>query len=202
LSETPQGAMIGQNGAVESMELQGKLLIAMLGMSDPRFDRSVILLCAHSENGAMGLIINKPSRELRLSALADHLGISKSANGRDIRVHIGGPVESGRGFVLHSDDWNDGSATMAIPGGLGMTATVDILEALAGGDGPREALLALGYAGWGPGQLESEIRRNDWLIADPGSGVIFDAEDAQKWSLSLKAMGVDPVTLSASAGRA
>jgi putative transcriptional regulator len=184
------------------MELQGKLLIAMLGMSDPRFDRSVILLCAHSENGAMGLIINKPSRDLRLSALADHLGIPKSATGRDIRVHIGGPVESGRGFVLHSDDWNEGPSTMAIPGGLGMTATLDILEALAGGTGPQKALLALGYAGWGPGQLESEIRRNDWLIADPGPDVVFDDQDAEKWSRALKAMGVDPVTLSASAGRA
>ncbi|MES2143207.1 MAG: YqgE/AlgH family protein [Pseudomonadota bacterium] len=184
------------------MDLQGKLLIAMLGMADPRFDRSVILLCAHSDKGAMGLIVNKPSRDLRLSALADHLGIPKSANGRDIRVHIGGPVESGRGFVLHSDDWNEGQATMAIPGGLGMTATIDILEALAGGNGPQRALLALGYAGWGPGQLESEIRRNDWLIADAGLDVVFGTEDAQKWSRALKGMGVDPVTLSASSGRA
>ena len=184
------------------MDLQGKLLIAMLGMSDPRFDRSVILLCAHSDKGAMGLIINKPSRELHLSALADHLSIPRADEGRDIRVHIGGPVETGRGFVLHSDDWSEGQATMAIPGGYGMTATTDILEALAGGGGPRDALLALGYSGWGPGQLEAEIRRNDWLITDPGREVIFDAEDAQKWSLSLKAMGVDPVTLSASAGRA
>ncbi len=184
------------------MELQGKLLIAMPGMRDERFDRSVILLCAHSENGAMGLIINKPSRDLRLSALADHLGIPKSTTGRDIRVHIGGPVETGRGFVLHSNDWNEGQATMAIPGGMGMTATVDILEALAGGTGPREALLALGYAGWGPGQLEGEIRRNDWLIADPGPDVVFGPEDAQKWGRALKAIGVDPVTLSATAGRA
>jgi putative transcriptional regulator len=184
------------------MDLQGKLLIAMLGMSDPRFDRSVILLCAYSDLGAMGLIINKPTREMRLSALTDHLGIPKSPQGRDIRVHIGGPVESGRGFVLHSDDWSEGPSTMAIPGGFGMTATVDILEALAGGKGPREALLALGYAGWGPGQLESEIRRNDWLIADPGPNVVFADDDAQKWSRALKEMGVDPVTLSASAGRA
>lgn len=194
--------MIREKRAVESMELQGKLLIAMLGMSDPRFDRSVILLCAHSDSGAMGLIINKPSRDLRLSALADHLGIAKSTAGRDIRVHIGGPVESGRGFVLHSDDWNEGQSTMAIPGGLGMTATVDILEAMAGGTGPQNALLALGYSGWGPGQLESEIRRNDWLIADAGRDVVFSTEDAQKWSRALKDMGVDPVTLSASAGRA
>ncbi len=184
------------------MELQGKLLIAMLGMSDPRFDRSVILLCAHSDKGAMGLIINKPSRELHLSALADHLGIPRAPDGRDIRVHIGGPVETGRGFVLHSDDWSEGQATVSIPGGYGMTATTDILEALAGGGGPRDALLALGYSGWGPGQLESEIRRNDWLITDPGRDIIFEAEDAQKWSRALKAMGVDPVTLSASAGRA
>ena len=112
--------------------------------------------------------------------------------------------------LLYEDDrmdawvlsWNEGQATMAIPGGLGMTATLDILEALAGGTGPEKALLALGYAGWGPGQLESEIRRNDWLIADPGPDVVFGDEDAQKWSRALKAMGVDPVTLSASSGRA
>lgn len=184
------------------MDLPGKLLIAMLGMSDPRFDRSVILLCAHSATGAMGLIINKPSRDLRLSALADHLGIPRASKGRDIRVHIGGPVESGRGFVLHSDDWSEGRSTMAIPGGYGMTATTDILVALAEGRGPRDALLALGYAGWGPGQLETEIRRNDWLIADPGADVVFSLEDGQKWSGALRAMGVDPVTLSASSGRA
>ena len=130
------------------------------------------------------------------------IGIPKVAPGRDIRVHIGGPVESGRGFVLHSDDWPEGPATMPIAGGLGMTATVDILGALAVGTGPRHALLALGYAGWGPGQLEDEIRRNDWLTAEPGAEVIFAADDAQKWSRALKGMGVDPVTLSASSGRA
>lgn len=184
------------------MELQGKLLIAMMGMGDPRFDRSVILLCAHSESGAMGLIVNKPSRDLRLSAVADHLGIPEVPPGRDISVHFGGPVESGRGFVLHSDDWAEGAATMPIPGGLGMTATVDILEAMAVGTGPRRALLALGYAGWGPGQLEFEIRRNDWLVADPGPEVIFAVDDTQKWGRALKAMGVDPVTLSGVAGRA
>jgi putative transcriptional regulator len=188
--------------ARDSMKLQGKFLIAMLGMADPRFERSVILLCAHSEDGAMGLIINKPNPDLRLSALTDHLGIPRAPEGRDIRVHVGGPVERGRGFVLHSDDWSEGRATMAIPGGYGMTATTDILEALAGGRGPRDALLALGYSGWGPGQLESEIRRNDWLIADAVPEVIFDANDAGKWSRALKTLGIDPVTLSSSAGRA
>jgi putative transcriptional regulator len=189
-------------GACDSMDLQGKFLIAMLGMADPRFDRSVILLCAHSDDGAMGLIINKPNPDLSLSNLADHLGIPRAPDGRDIRVHIGGPVERGRGFVLHSDDWSEGRSTMAIPGGYGMTATTDILQALATGKGPRDALLALGYSGWGPGQLETEIRRNDWLIADAAPDVIFDADDTRKWSRALKTMGVDPVTLSSSSGRA
>jgi putative transcriptional regulator len=192
--------MVGRG--LESMELQGKLLIAALGMADPRFERSVILLCAHSDEGAMGLIINKPNPDLTLSALTDHLNIPRAPEGRDIRVHVGGPVERSRGFVLHSDDWSEGKSTMAIPGGFGMTATIDILEALAGGKGPRDALLALGYSGWAPGQLEQEIRRNDWLIADAGPDVIFSADDAKKWSRALRAMGVDPVTLSGTAGRA
>lgn len=187
------------------MELAGKILIAMPGMGDPRFERSVILLCAHSAEGAMGIIVNKPAQDMSFAGLLEQLKIPVAAQGRDIRVHLGGPVERGRGFVLHSPDWQAGrkdGATMMVPGGYGMTATTDILEALARGDGPEAALLALGYSGWGPGQLEAEIGRNDWLTSEAGEGLVFGADDGVKWSAALRGMGIDPLTLSAAAGRA
>jgi putative transcriptional regulator len=188
----------------EPMELAGQILIAMPGMADPRFDRSVILICAHSGDGAMGLIVNKPLEDLSFSGLLEHLKIPVVPKGRDIRVVLGGPVERGRGFVLHSSDWrrNRVEGTMVIPGGFEMTATMDILEALARGGGPDKALLALGYSGWGPGQLEAEIARNDWLTCDPAEGLVFGPDDRVKWSAALRGMGIDPLSLSASAGRA
>ena len=186
------------------MQLAGQILIAMPDMADSRFERSVVLICAHSEEGAMGLIVNKPLDDLSFAGLLDQLQIPLSSQGRDIRVHYGGPVERGRGFVLHSTDWQGarGEGTMTVPGGLEMTATVGILEALARGQGPGRALLALGYAGWGPGQLESEIARNDWLTAPASEGLLFAADDRGKWSAALRGMGIDPLTLSAAAGRA
>ncbi|MDX5349882.1 MAG: YqgE/AlgH family protein [Paracoccaceae bacterium] len=184
------------------MDLAGQILIAMPGMADPRFDRSVILLCAHSAEGAMGLIINKPMQELSFASLLDQLGIPRAPQGRDIRVQFGGPVERGRGFVLHSSDWEASGSTLAVPGGFGMTATLDILQALAQGGGPDEALLALGYSGWGPGQLEAEIGRNDWLTCEAPEGLVFAPDDGGKWSAALRGMGIDPLTLSAAAGRA
>lgn len=184
------------------MDLTGSILISMPGMGDPRFERSVIVLCAHSPEGAMGLIVNKPSADLDFAGLLDHLDIPRSPLGRDIRVHFGGPVERGRGFVLHSGDWQATGGTMEVAGGLGMTATLDILQALARGEGPDQALLALGYAGWGPGQLEAEIARNDWLTATPAPGLIFGADDGAKWGAALRSLGIDPLLLSAAAGRA
>jgi len=184
------------------MELDGKLLVAMPGMADPRFDRSVILVCAYSGDGAMGLIVNKPNRDLSFSSLLDQLDIPRAPQGRDIRVHFGGPVERARGFVLHSGDYPPGPATMTVPGGYRMTATLDILEALAKGEGPDAALLALGYSGWGPGQLEAEIARNDWLIADAPPDLVFAADDGGKWIGALKSLGVDALTLSPTAGHA
>jgi putative transcriptional regulator len=184
------------------MDLDGKLLLAMPGMGDPRFEKSVILICAHSPDGAMGLIVNKPSTDLSFASLLEQLNIPCAPDGRDIRVHIGGPVERGRGFVLHSADYAGGPATMWIDGGYGMTATLDVLEALASGSGPRSALLALGYAGWGPGQLESEILANGWLTADAPADIVFAPDDAAKWTKALKTLGIDPLTLSASAGHA
>ena len=184
------------------MELGGKLMVAMPGLSDPRFDRAVILICAHSDEGAMGLILNKPVPDLSFDRLLDQLNLPRGAAGRDIRVHFGGPVERGRGFVLHSTDYTGGPATMRVAGGFGMTATLDVLEAMANGAGPRRALLALGYAGWAPGQLEGEIARNDWLTADAAEEVVFAADDAGKWRAALRQLGIDPITLSGTAGHA
>lgn len=185
------------------MDLSGQILIAMPGMGDPRFERSVVLLCAHSAEGAMGLIVNKPLEELSFYGLLGQLNIPLGPKGRDIRVHFGGPVERGRGFVLHSSDWaREGEGTMKVPGGLEMTATINVLEALACGEGPGKALLALGYSGWGPGQLEAEIARNDWLTCEAPEGLVFGADDRVKWSAALRGMGIDPLTLSAAAGRA
>jgi len=185
------------------MELAGQILIAMPGMADPRFERSVVLVCAHSDEGAMGLIVNKPLEELSFSGLLEHLKIPVAPEGRDIRVHFGGPVERGRGFVLHSSDWRPlGEGTMKVPGGLEMTATINVLEALAKGGGPGKALLALGYSGWGPGQLEAEIARNDWLTCEAPEALLFAPDDGAKWSAALRGMGIDPLTLSAAAGRA
>jgi putative transcriptional regulator len=185
------------------LDLAGKLLIAMPGMGDPRFQRSVILVCAHSDQGTMGLIVNKTMSELSFAGLLEQLGIPRSRKGRDIRVHFGGPVERGRGFVLHSPDYRaEGGGTMDIPGDFAMTATQDILAALARGRGPGAVLLALGYSGWGPGQLEAELRRNDWLTADPAHDLVFGDEDGPKWAGALRHMGIDPISLSAAAGRA
>lgn len=184
------------------MDLSGKLLVAMPGMGDPRFEHAVILVCAHSPEGAMGLIINKPVPDLSFGNLLEQLNIPLGSQGRDILVHFGGPVERGRGFVLHSSDYDSNQATMPVAGGLGMTATVDVLEALARGDGPALALLALGYSGWGPGQLEAEIARNDWLTVDAAKPLIFSQANGGKWTEALRAIGVDPLSLSSKAGRA
>lgn len=184
------------------MDLTGKLIVAMPAMGDPRFERAVILVCAHSAEGAMGLIVNKPLRDTSFLDLLTQLKIPRGDQGRDIRVHFGGPVERGRGFVLHSTDYGGGLATTPVGAGYGMTATLDVLEALARGRGPHQALLALGYSGWGPGQLETEIARNDWLTGDPSDALIFGPHDPRKWAEALHSMGIDPVSLSPTAGRA
>lgn len=184
------------------MDLTGKILIAMPAMSDPRFERGVVLICSHSGEGAMGLIINKPIPDLAFPALLDQVGVARTPECRAIPVLFGGPVEQGRGFVLHSADWSSDKGTMAIPGGLAMTATQDVLDALGTGAGPQQALLALGYAGWGPGQLEAEIARNDWLTADLPEALAFGPDSGGKWAAALASLRVDPLTLSAAAGRA
>jgi putative transcriptional regulator len=183
-------------------QLDGKLLIAMPGMGDPRFDKAVIFMCAHSEDGALGLIVNKPAPDLEFSSLLKQLDIDVGPPRRDIRVHVGGPVEHGRGFVLHSGDYQSDSSTLQVSDTFGMTATLDVLEDLARGSGPSSALLALGYSGWGPGQLESEILSNGWLTCDAPAEIVFGDDDDAKWTDALKSMGVDALMLSSEAGRA
>ncbi len=184
------------------LDLTAKLLIAMPGMGDPRFDRSLIFLCAYSGDGAMGLIVNKPAPDLAAADLLEQLGIAVGPGTIRLPVHAGGPVEHGRGFVLHSADYGRPGTTMGIDGRFGMTATLEILEDIAKGAGPRRAILALGYAGWGPGQLEGEILRNGWLTCDASEDLVFATPDEEKWAAALQGIGVDARLLSSTAGRA
>jgi len=184
------------------VDLTGKILIAMPGMGDPRFAHAVVYLCAHSAEGAMGLIINKPAQDLRMRDLLDHLSIEPGPEMRDRAVHFGGPVEHGRGFVLHDDGYRSDIATLNVAKGFGMTATLDILEDLAQGRGPERAILALGYAGWGPDQLESELAENGWLTCDADAELVFGSEDNDKWEGALARLGISSLTLSSDAGHA
>ena len=186
----------------ETMDLTGKLLIAMPGMGDPRFEKAVVFICAHSDEGAMGLIVNKPLPDLGFGDLLTQLKIVGPGGPRDdILVHFGGPVEHGRGFMLHSADYAAANSTIKV-GGFGMTATLDILKAIAGGTGPARAIFALGYSGWGPGQIEGAIGENGWLTAEASPDFVFAADNSGKWSRALNLLGVDALTLSAEAGRA
>lgn len=194
--------VVGMLSTTESIVLSGKLLIAMPGMSDPRFSKSVIFMCAHSSEGSMGLIVNKPTPDLKLGDLLDQLEIPRGAGDREIRVHFGGPVELGRGFVLHSADYQLEDATLKVNDTFGMTATHDVLEAIASGTGPKSATLMLGYAGWGPGQIENELVHNGWLVADASPELVFGADSDTKWVDALKSLGIDPKSLSAASGRA
>lgn len=187
--------------------LEGQLLIAMPSMSDRRFARSVIYLCAHSEDGAMGLIINHLATHISFPGLLERLGIvphgAEDGISNDIltrQVHIGGPVETGRGFVLHSSDYFANNSTLEIDNGISLTATLDILKAIAAGEGPSQAILALGYAGWSAGQLESEMRANGWLHCPADLDLIFDADLDAKYARSFAKIGVDPSHLVSEAG--
>ena len=185
-----------------SSDFTGKMLIAMPGMGDPRFEHSVVYLCAHSEDGAMGLIVNKPAADIRFADLLEQRDIPEGDGLRDIRVHFGGPVEHGRRFVLHSADYEAETGTMKVDDQVAMTATTEVLEQIAKGEGPASSMLALGYAGWGPGQLEDEIAANGWLTCDARPDILFGRANEHKWTAALKAMGIDPLILSAAAGRA
>ncbi|HWA29623.1 MAG TPA: YqgE/AlgH family protein [Rhizomicrobium sp.] len=182
--------------------LEGKLLIALPGMSDPRFEKSVIFMCAHSSEGAMGLIINKPIEGLGFHDLVKNLDIRVTSNAPDSPILFGGPVETGRGFVLHSSEYESESFTMPVTEDVSLTATLDILRAMAEGRGPEHAVFTLGYAGWGPGQIEDEIRLNGWVHCDPDSKLVFETDMDSKWSAALRKLGIDLSVLSTNAGRA
>ncbi len=194
--------MTSAHSEIGPLDLNGKLLVAMPSMGDSRFERSVIMLCAHSEKGAMGLILNKPSADVRMSDVLDQLEIQPSKKAAAMPVHFGGPVETGRGFVLHSSDYQSSLHTLSVPGGFGMTATLDILEEIARDQGPSRAIMMLGYAGWGPGQLENEIGHNGWLTADASANLVFSTSASDKWVETVKSLGIDPLGLSSTAGHA
>jgi putative transcriptional regulator len=202
-------AGLGDNSAAGPGYLDGQILIAMPVMDDPRFERSVIYLCAHSPEGAMGIIVNRPAGSIDFPGLLVQLDIIKKAdqiklpeNAESMKVLRGGPVETGRGFVLHSSDFFIEDATLRIDGGICLTATVDILKAIAKGSGPKHAILALGYAGWGAGQLENEIQHNGWLHCDADPDLIFGADADEKYLRALRKIGIDPGMLSTDAGHA
>lgn len=184
-----------------STYLDSKLLLAMPSMTDPRFDRSVIYICSHDESGAMGLVINQPFDSLTFEGLLDQLEIDVPDTVPPVTIHTGGPVEPGRGFVLHSADYVQES-TLVVSETLALTATVDILTSLAQGRGPMHHLLALGYAGWGAGQLEAEIQANAWLTAEADDEIIFNTDLEQKWPRAMAKLGVNISMLSSDAGHA
>ncbi len=179
--------------------LIGQFLIAMPSMGDPRFERTVIYMCAHSDEGAMGLVINKSLESLSFTDLLEQLGVEDSE--ADMPILSGGPVETGRGFVLHTADY-DREGSLTVSEDIRLTATIDVLKAIAVGDGPRKRLLALGYAGWAPGQIEDEIQDNGWLTAPADDAILFDDALDSKWSRAIAKLGVDASMLSSFAGRA
>ena len=181
--------------------LTGQLLIAMPNMRDPRFARSVIYVCAHNAEGAMGLVVNRLVGSVTFPDLLEQLSIEGGTACEEIRVHFGGPVESGRGFVLHSGDYSHDS-TLQVDEKMALTATVDILTDIAQGRGPRCSLLALGYAGWGPGQLDSEFQANGWLSVAADETLVFDDDLNSKWERAIGKLGIDVSSLSGEAGHA
>lgn len=197
-------AMTEKDTKVESGEsfLEGKLLIAMPGMSDDRFEQTVIFICAHSSKGAMGIVINKPIPGLSFDHLMQQLEIPTGDPMADFPVLYGGPVETGRGFVLHTDDYEGSDSTLPVSEEISLTATLDILRDMAKGKGPKKALFALGYAGWDAGQVEAEFQRNGWLHCEADPSLVFSGDMASKWKTALARLGVGPGGLVADAGRA
>jgi putative transcriptional regulator len=198
---------LSNNGWKTDGYLDGQLLIAMPSMTDPRFHRAVIYVCAHSAEGAMGIVVNQLAPHITLPRLLEQLEVSEDGwpdeNGPDsMVVHMGGPVETSRGFVLHSSDYFAADSTLPIDEVVSLTATVDILKAIATGSGPNRAILALGYAGWAPGQLEREIQTNGWLTCPADPDIVFDGDLDTKYHRALDSLGIDPSHLVGAAGRA
>ncbi len=182
--------------------LAGKLLIAMPNMGDLRFRRTVIYMCAHSPDGALGLIINKHAGQISFPDLLEQLDMKCAPGTEHIRIQLGGPVETGRGFILHTDDYFLKGVTMPVREHVGLTTSMDILRDMAEGRGPQKVLVALGYSGWGPGQLEYEIQGNAWLHCNADTDLIFSTSLEGKWDAALAKLGINPGNLSGTSGRA
>ncbi len=182
--------------------LGGKLLIASPGIGDPRFDRSVILMCDHSAEHAMGIVLNRRVEGLRLPEVFEQLGVETTEDTVDRPVLLGGPVERQRGFVLHTSDFQTADSTLAVTEGIGLSSTKDALDAMASSSPPRCSMLALGYAGWGSGQLEDELAANAWLVADADEALVFSPDIESKWQDALGMLGVTPEHLSGTFGTA
>ncbi len=189
--------------------LDGQILIAMPGMGDTRFDRSLVFMCAHSESGAMGIMVNKTAPMMFFSDLVDQLKIVPKAEIRELSSSVlnlpilfGGPVEQFRGFVLHSTDYFTQNTSLPINNGVALTATIEILQAIARGEGPSKVTLALGYSGWVAGQLENEMQHNGWLFCEADDDLLFGADNDGKYVRALKKIGVDPLMLSSESGHA
>lgn len=184
----------------DAQYLSGRLLLAMPGMGDPRFDHAAIAMCVHDEHGALGIGVGQVREGVRFHAMLEELGIDPGA-APDCEVLHGGPVETARGFVLHTPDWG-GSGTIAVAPLCAMSASLDVLRAIAGGRGPSRWLVALGYAGWGPGQLEGEMRHHGWFAAQGRPAVLFETPCARRWTAAWQGEGIDPAQLVSQTGRA
>ncbi len=181
--------------------LVGQLLLSMPGIGDPRFERVVIAMCLHDGDGALGLVVNRPHDELTVRALMEQLDVDPGETAADARVMVGGPVEPGRGFVLHSKDY-EGQSTISVAGLWSLTSTLDILKDIAAGKGPRRWLSALGYTGWGAGQLDGEMTRHGWIAAPGDAGLIFDSPIESRWPAAYGGLGINVGQLSGIVGRA
>jgi putative transcriptional regulator len=181
--------------------LTGQLLIAMPAMADPRFQQSVIYICAHTAEGAMGLVLNRPIVKPTFDDLLKQLQVAPMPPVRQIKLCAGGPVENARGFVLHTSDWT-GEGSLKVDDQMALTASLDVLKVIAEGGGPRECVLALGYAGWGPGQLDQEFQQNAWLSVPADEPLLFDSDHDTKWRRALAKLHIDPLLLSDTAGHA
>lgn len=190
----------GPGGPAET-SLTGQVLIAMPGLRDPRFTQSVIYVCAHTAEGAMGIVINRPLAEPSFADLLKQLEVAPAPPARSIPLRSGGPVDHARGFVLHSADWT-GEGSLRVNDDMALTASLDVLKAIAGGGGPTHGLLALGYAGWGPGQLDDEMQQNAWLSAPADTELLFGPAPDTAWRRALGRLGIDPTLLSGAAGHA
>jgi putative transcriptional regulator len=182
--------------------LEGKLLIALPGMGDERFAQTVIYMCAHSAKGAMGIVINKPIPGLTFAEVMKQLQIETKPLAAELPILYGGPVETGRGFVLHSGDYDGNESTLPVSEDISLTATLDIVRAIAEGRGPKQVLFALGYAGWSPGQVESEFQTNGWLHCQSDPSLVFGVSPEAKWRTALERLGIGPSGLVSDMGRA